>query len=204
MAEYDAAGNIVWQWKTSHYFEESDLKYYVSRNNRPIIDLFHENSFYFDEQNQIIYISVKYLNRIIKIKYPEGTVLNNYGELFNPGVSNADNHMFCDQHSIRPGQDGYIYLFNNNVCNPGSYPSVIKFKEPQTANEHLNKVWEYECASKEHGPEGYPSGGNVLELPDKSVFISTAGPDNKILIVKPDKTHGKLVGVMLGRYWYAS
>ena len=22
--------------------------------------------------------------------------------------------------------------------------------------------------------------------------------------VKPDKTHGKLVGVMLGRYWYAS
>ncbi len=73
--EYDEKGNLVWSWKSTSYFRGSDVLNYMGKNNRPISDI-HQNSFFFDEKEKVIYASYRNISRLLKIKYPEGTVIN--------------------------------------------------------------------------------------------------------------------------------
>ena len=185
LIEYDAKGNVTWSWKSSDYFIGSDLEYYKPPNRTPVIDV-HENSFFFDEKNKTIYISFRNISRIIKIKYPEGTVLNTYGEIYKPGIPEKGNGLFCNQHSCRISQSGNLYLFNNNFCNMGD-PSVIMMQEPAPGKGNLKIVWEYKCPVDDTYAAKFPSGGNAIELPDQSMFVSTGSQYNKLFIVSRDK-----------------
>jgi hypothetical protein len=185
LIEYDNDGAPLWVWRSSKYFSTSDLVHYKSPQHSVMVDL-HENSFYFDEAEHSIYLSTKYLNRIVKIKYPEGTVTATYGRIFTDGSTDLNNEKYCAQHSVRKAKDGGILLFNNNVCLPGKYPTVEKLvKMPKDGG--LKKVWEYTCSSDVSNPSEFPSGGNVLELPDSSIFVSTAAPDSRVFIVNTNK-----------------
>jgi arylsulfotransferase ASST len=203
--EYNEKGDSVWEWKSSQYFMESDLKNFIPKNTSNTIDL-HENAFYFDEKDQTIYISFKSISRVIKIKYPEGLVLNAYGEEYKPGVPQNNDYYFCDQHSCKHSPNGYLYLYNNNTCsdNPMSLPRVSVFCEPAGRKGKLEKIWEYQCTADginldrqlrvpQKDLRGRPmpgrqtSGGNVIEMPDKSLFVSMTGPYCKVFIVNRDK-----------------
>ncbi len=187
LIEYDSKGRLLWFWKSANYFRHSDLVYYT-RSGPVGVDV-HSNSFYFDEENKAIYISCKDISRIIKIKYPEGTVMNVYGEVFKKGVQPKGNGLFCDQHSVRRSKNGYLYLYNNNPCDTGSYARVMEMLEAPAGKKGLKKIWEYECRpGGSYTPkEAAGGGGNVMELPDRSLFVSTGGPYCKIFIVNRNK-----------------
>src|SRR6185437_6726706 len=135
---------------------------------------------------------------------------------YKPGVKEQGNGLFCEEHSCRLSDDGYIYLFNNNACKGDSaIPTVIMMEEPKTDTGSLKKVWEYTCnvAGVSINPhmakmkenqrlalqrnknmpmsavfKMHPtSGGHVLELPDQSVFICMNTEFCKLLIVSRDK-----------------
>ena len=91
------------------------------------------------------------------------------------------------QHSVKLSDDGSIILFNNNECNNGDFPKIVKLQEPVSGQDTLKKIWEYECMTDINAPNGFPSGGNVTELPDNSLFVATAAPDSKVFIVNMDK-----------------
>ncbi len=185
--EYDEKGTVVWSWKSSNYFTTSDLNYYNDPLNMAIIDP-HSNSFFFDEKEKVIYVSYKNISRVIKVKYPEGTVINTYGEIYKPGVPVKGNGMFCGQHSVRRSQIGCLFLFNNNNCDSGqASPKIKKFLEPANENGQLKKIWEYECTVEGDFARRFPSGGNVIELPDQSVFVCMSGLYSKVFIVSSDK-----------------
>lgn len=190
--EYDEKGNIVWSWKSSQYFKGSDIYYHKNKKGQPDISP-HANSFYFDQKNNFVYVSFRDISRIVKVKYPEGTVDNVYGEIFRPGVKEKGNGLFCSQHSVGISEDGLLYLFNNNLCDSGAFPKVIMMKEPTTKSGSLEKVWEYECKVKGIDPNNRPRqyyfwfGGNSFELPDQSIFISMSSLYSKMLIVSKDK-----------------
>ncbi len=221
--EYDEKGNVVWSWKSSKYFTESDLKYYNPPYRVHAVDV-HENSFFFDEKENVIYISFKNIARILKIQYPDGNVLNAYGEIYKPDAFEKGNGLFCDQHSCRRSEQGYLYLFNNNSCNEGKQlPKVVMMQEPVNKNDSLKIIWEYECSldgldtswqseMKERKqkmfekqrqkladikqpmwPGGMPqnshttSGGNVIELPDHSLFVCMNSQYGKMFIIDQDK-----------------
>lgn len=144
--EYDEKDSIVWSWKSSDYFMSSDLRYFTPPIRMHAIDV-HENSFYFDRKNSVVYLSFKNISRILKIRYPSGEVLASYGEVFRQGVTEAGNGLYCDQHACKSTEDGFIYLFNNNSCNERSeLPEVLLLKEPVDPANGLKKVWEYECS----------------------------------------------------------
>jgi hypothetical protein len=214
LIEYDEKGNVVWSWKSSSYFLNSDVIYYQPDQRSKVVDV-HENAFFFDERDSIVYISFKNISRILKIKYPEGTVLNVYGETFRQGVEPQGNGLFCDQHACRHSEKGYLYLYNNNICNDSTeYPKVILMQEPVTGNT-LKKIWEYECnvdgininpairkakekqaqMQRDHLKPPMPkgtllrgtSGGNVIEMPDNSLFICMNTQYSKLLIVNKEK-----------------
>jgi hypothetical protein len=134
------------------------------------------------------------LSRIVKIKYPEGKVLKVYGENFRADFpQELGNGLFCKQHAIKISSSGLLYLFNNNLCNEGSYPKVIMMKEPTLPGDNkLKKVWEYQCTiegqtGKTQTAYTFNHGGNVVELPDHSIFTSMSTLYSKVFIVSPAK-----------------
>jgi Arylsulfotransferase (ASST) len=181
--EYDEKGNVVWLWKTSQHFGPSGLAYTDPRKGKNRFDV-HENAFFFDEKNSIIYMSFRNTSEILKIKYPEGTVISS--------LTNAGNTGFCGQHSPRLSDQGYLYLFDNNTCNIDSFPRLMKLKETGNKKTPLKKIWEYTTnldgmfVDKQR-TAGFTSGGHVSELPDHCIFASMCAPYSKVFIVSPEK-----------------
>ncbi len=192
LVEYDPKGNLVWRWDGYNYLMKSDLIGEQKADSSFDLNDLHENAFFFDEINKVVYVSFRNINRVIKIKYPEGTILNTYGAKYAPGVQDMHNELFCGQHSCRKSQKGYLYLFNNNVCNASHIPTIVMLQEPPEGKSELKKIWEYQCTVE--NPEvmtvensNFLSGGNVVELPDQSIFVSMGSPYCKVFIVGTDK-----------------
>lgn len=205
LIEYDEDGNVVWIWHTSKYVMESDLLYNEVHNS--ITDL-HDNSFFFDEQNKTVYISFKGVSRVIKVKYPEGNVLNTYGVIYDRNnnfkyqldIQENRNPLFCGQHACRYSERGYLYLFNNG-CDLNTLSEIVVMQEPADNNRGQNgsmqaggglkKIWEYECRVDDIGQQlaiqPNTGGGNVIELPDQSLFVSMGYQCSKLFIVNINK-----------------
>ena len=194
LVEYDKNNNVVWSWRSSDYFKTSDIYYH--KVPLGAVDV-HANSFFFDEKNKAIYVSFKNIDRIIKIKYPEGTVTDVYGEIYEKGmmkgsVAETGNGLFCGQHSCRLSAGGDIYLFNNNTCHRGAWPSIVMMQKTKDNKVGLKKTWEYECNVDYTGitsprPYNFAVGGGVYELPDQSFLVTLAGSSSNVFIVNKKK-----------------
>ena len=185
LIEYDSKGNMVWAWRSSDYFAGLCRSYLKAGDDPTIIDV-HVNSFYFDEKKGNIYVSFKNISRILKVKYPEGIVIGDYG-------GNKDKTDFCGQHSVKHSENGYLYLYNNNSCSTAGLPGIVVLKEPAEKGKELELIWEYNCVreplSAEPGNKAsFATGGNVTELPDSSFFVCTSSTVyNKLFIVNRKK-----------------
>jgi len=189
--EYDPLGAIVWSWRSSPFFlKQSGIDY--DHPPKDYLDV-HLNAFYFDEKERMVYVSFKNISVILKVKYPEGNVVNVYGNIPTGGVKPA-NDLFCGQHSCRSSANGDLYLYNNNTCHPGSMPTVLMMKQPVNKSGSLEKVWEYTCNISDTLPQkqsdelhpvsySFPKGGNVIELPDRSLFVNMCGAFGKSFII---------------------
>jgi len=190
--EYDAKGNIVWSWKSLDYLHHSDFNYFKGIDSNLRFDA-HDNAFYFDEKNNCIYLGFRNLNRIIAIDYPSGKVLRTYGENFKPGSPRGiGTGLFCNQHSIGRTQDGDLIIFNNNsCCNIDSLPTVIILREPVSAGDTLKKIWEYTCTIDGDFPlntrKVFSSGGDAIELTDRSIFVCMGSNYGKSFIINREK-----------------
>ncbi len=193
LLEYDEKGNEVWSWMSSTYFENegSDFYYNKLRDGTVNTDV-HDNGFFFDEKNSVIYVSYKNINRIVKIKYPVGKVLAEYGPRYQPGLQQQNNGLFCSQHCVKRTDEGYLYLFNNNSCNRDEFPRVAILKEPEKSNDSLELVWEYQCnndgiGQDENRNSRSVAGGSVEKLQDGSIMVCMGTPCAKVFIVGRDK-----------------
>ena len=198
--EYNEKGALVWSWRSSNYFKDADLKYWKKRDeirisnkrdrHRTDIDV-HENAFYFDQKDSIIYIGFRNISRIIKVKYPEGYVMNTYGEIYRPGVTQTGNNLFCGQHDMGVSQKGHLYVFNNRSCKDDGVPRVTVLQEGGPGENSPKKIWEYQCTldplSAYNKEKAVPNGGSICELPDQSFLVCMVGIFNKIFIVNADK-----------------
>ena len=198
--EYDHAGNVVWSWKTSDHVYGSDLIYHKRVVDRPDLSL-HENSFFFDEKEHTIYYSYRNISRVIKIKYPEGTILNTYGPVYTAGNPNARNKMFCGQHSCRLSKSGDLYLYDNNTCDFTGMSKIVMMKQPKDEHDSLEVKWEYTCSidyKRDSMAYSFPMGGSVLELPDNSLLACMGGNYSKVFIVNMNK---KILWSALPEIW---
>lgn len=200
--EYDEKGKLIWSWNSSKYFLESDLINMRANENEYNANL-HMNSFFYDEMDKVIYVGFKNISRIVKIKYPEGTVISKYGKDCEYGKI-PNTYFFCDQHSCRKSKDGLLYVFNNNACSEPAFPKLEILKEPNTDDKDLKLVWEYECpvvirqlpgvrqgttnarVGKAMNARGN-RGGNMIDLPNGDVFASLNAIYNSIFIISRNK-----------------
>ena len=190
--EYDEQGEVAWYWKSSEHLLGTDFDYFTGGIDTNLRFDPHDNSFYFSDSDNVIYLTFRNMNRIMKIDYPSGKVLRIYGDIFKPGVHRQGNGLFCNPHSINRSAEGYLYFFNNNSCRlVDSFPTVVLLNEPNSLDESFKKIWEYVCANddnyqKEHHG-AFKSGGNAIELADRSMFVCMGGEYSKLFIVTRSK-----------------
>ncbi len=188
--EYDENSRLVWSWSSEKYFEGTDI--FLCKNEQGLLDLDpHENGFYFDTAANNIYLSCRNISRILKIKYPQGEVLESYGNTYKPGGGKElGNELFCDQHCIRRSDSGYLYLFDNNDCNMPNPPKILLLREPAVHGNKLEKIWEYTCNPLNAKPAKttrIKPGGNLAELPNHSIFVQMSWNYNCLFIVNRKK-----------------
>jgi len=190
--EYDVEGNLLWSWSTAKYLANSDVYYREPPTRKNKYDV-HPNSFYFNGKDSVVYLSIRDISRVIKIKYPSGDVLGEYGDQFGPGKPTLSDSLFYGQHSISCAADGDLYLYNNgdNRGKPTA-ATIEKLHQPDGQTGLLTKAWEYNCtvedpASLKHKMYGFTVGGNVEELSDGSLFVSMSAECSKLFIVGVDK-----------------
>jgi len=192
LVEYDANYNIVWNWRSTGYLQTSDLADMKGVDSFPTSTDTHENSFYFDEKKKNIYISFRNINRVIKIKYPEGNTLNEYGPAYKHGVKQQGEELFCGQHHCSLTKKGYLCLYNNNTCGPTHIPRIVLMEEPGPGSRNLKKVWEFECPvegldTMNKETMSFLAGGGVNELPDGSLLVAVSKPSNQVFIAGLNK-----------------
>lgn len=188
LIEYDSTGKILWSWVSGEHFTDEDL-FTPSDNSLSRINT-HLNAFYFNEQEKTIYLSYRNINRIMKIAYPSGDVLANYGESYMPTEKIYGTGLFSGQHSCKISKNGYLYLLNNNTIainnNQGRKSSILVLKEPGVTDT-VSKIWEFSCGdSKLISDPLSPGGGSVNELTNNN-FLVCLGSNNTHFIVNNDK-----------------
>jgi len=185
--EFDKEGKVVWSWKDSEHLIGTDFDFFTCADTNARFDP-HSNSFYFDENNNNIYLSYRNLSRIIKINYPSGKISEIYGEIFKGHSKSVGYGWFCNPHCVRQSNNGYLYFYNNNSCkNTDSIPTIVKFQEPRFKGDSLKKIWEFTCEIESDAPKRFGSGGSVFEMADSSMFVCMGARYSKMFIVNPDK-----------------
>lgn len=207
IAEFDAGGNMVWEWHTSKYFHESDLYSLCLQHPDCRID-FHENSFFFDDKDSVIYLSMMGISRVLKISYPSGKVIGTYGNLYSAKDTVrkeagpidmrqtlhdlAQNDMYCRQHCCVRSRDGHLYVYNNNIetipLKPVMrYAQLVKMKEISGEANKIEKVWSHNCVAENELKPATAGGGNLIELNDGALFVSTNAPYSKMFILNGER-----------------
>lgn len=191
--EYDTNGKVVWSCKTGNYFKEEDI--FISGSKVRMPGNTHMNAFFFDTKNNVIYISFRDINKILKIKYPSGELLASYGAALPSEDKNVTGDgLFFGQHSCRINKAGNLYLFNNNksVHNAprGSateyIAQVLVLKEPKLPNDKLQVMWKFDCDIDDNAKSSTGGGGSVYEL-DGGGYLVCMGTTNRVFITTNTK-----------------
>lgn len=180
LVEFDAAGNVKWQWRSSDHFSEEELFRSAGGMDVPFATT-HMNAFFFNEKDSSVYIGFRNLSNIVRIKYPTNEVIASYGG----GIHNAKGDQFMLQHSCRINADGDLYVFNNDVKGEDNQSKILVLKE-DTAKGEAEVIWEFGCGIDNEASAVSVRGGNVVELSDGSM-ICCMGSANRVFIVNKEK-----------------
>jgi hypothetical protein len=162
--EFDASGNVVFQWSALDHYQITDADEHVSLKDHQI-DFVHLNSIELDADSNII-ISARNLNEITKIDYNTGEIIWRLGGENNQFSFINDEIGFSRQHDARRLSNGNISLFDNGVYHDSRVSSYIEYvldEENKTA-VLINRYSRNNIFSR--------TGGNVQELPNGNKLIS--------------------------------
>jgi hypothetical protein len=198
LIEYDVSGSVVWSWRASEHFSDLDFFWPKVALDKPFDGNTYMNAFDFDVAHKVVYISFKNINKIIKIAYPGGEILNSYGEMGNHIQHKSP---FYGQHSCRINpRTGELYVYNNNhsdiepispwqIDTMGYVTShVVKYKQPIGKGSELNNTWDVGCRMlpDKNRPQTSVRGGSVVILDDDCVLVNM-GTMNQIMIINKNR-----------------
>ena len=168
----------IWSWNPFDYYTMDDYDKYEATWWNAFYDGFHDwthsNAFYFDENENAIYMSNRHLSRLIKIDYPSGEIIWMMG-MPAEYMDSGDEHIctelgFSFQHNIKRLENGNLLFFDNgnlsqmlrNIDNP-----ITRMLEVEVIdNSYCNIVWEYNMPSDLYSPWM----GSVLLLENGNYF----------------------------------
>jgi hypothetical protein len=186
--EVDSQDNVVFEWNSFNYTDTLPITYTNRTLTASRIDYMHSNAISIDSDNNIL-LSVRHMDKIIKINYETGNIMwqlggegNQFTMTTTPEI--IDVPEFYMQHDIRKLSNGDITIFDNHN---GHEPMVSRGLEYSLdeVNKIATLVWDYH-----NSPDIY-SGymGDVQQLPNGNIIIGWGGVSSpNVTEIQPDGT----------------
>lgn len=180
IVELNKFGEEVWRWKFSDYFSKEEYDMYGGTWEYALqsgsYDWTHTNSIWFDSNNDVIYLSVRHLSKILKIDYPSGNIIWQIGLPMEIGV--GDNNIctelgFSWQHDVKILDNENLLLFDNGnishiINNTNQSERITRILEIKVLeNNECDIINEYEL------PYYSSSMGNVQLLENNNYLINS-------------------------------
>ena len=158
--EVDKDGNLLWEWSSFDYINENEydpiwVEAYISSWNfggSPSFDWTHSNAIVYDDIDDIVYVSIRNLSRIIAIDYSSKEIL------WNLGNSNFMNEIFFEEDFDFSHQHSSQMTLNNNL---------IFFDNGRNHNPELSR-----CVEIEFNQSNIPELKWDFILPDSMLTLS--------------------------------
>ena len=148
--EVDSTGNIIWEWSTFDFLslDEYNPKWvdiWMSQwdfGGNPTFDWTHSNSVYYDEELDIVFISIRNLSRVTAIDYNTKQILWNMGVPdFMETVYFDDSFDFSHQHSVQVTNDKNIIFFDNGRDKIPELSRCVEISYNENLEAEL--IWEH-------------------------------------------------------------
>ena len=190
--EVDSSGNIIWEWSTFDFLslDEYNPKWvdiWMAQwdfGGNPTFDWTHSNSVHYDEELDIVFISIRNLSRITAIDYNTKQILWNMGVPdFMETIYFDDSFDFSHQHSVQVTNDKNIIFFDNGR---DKVPELSRCVEI-SFNENLEAevVWEHtlppEMLTLSRGECDRLDNGNTLISAGRTGNVVEVNNDNEII-----------------------
>jgi len=191
--EVDQQGNVIWEWSTFDYLslDEYNPKWvdmWMSQwdfGGNPNFDWTHSNSVYYDEESDIVYISIRNLSRITAIDYSTKEILWNIGNPdFMEEIFFDDSFGFSHQHSAQITDENNVLFFDNGRDNQ---PELSRCVEIEIDDNYTNAelVWEHilptEMVTLSRGECDRLLNGNTLISVGRTGNVVEVSSDNRII-----------------------
>lgn len=109
--EYNQKGDVIWSWSSDTYLKDEDIFAEGLKDNPS-----HLNGFYLDEDDDQLYISFRYINRVIRLDRGTNTVVQSFGTKMPSGEAQHANDMFHQQHSPKVfDNDKFMSMYDNGT-----------------------------------------------------------------------------------------
>ena len=154
--EFEKDGTVVWDWNSFDFLDPFRIGYetfkgYWNRRGFPnTVDWTHANNLVYDDKDNSLLLSSRYLSAIMKIDRETGELIWILGDpagwseklqdkIFTlEGEASGKTRWFYHQHSPEPSHNGTVLLFDN-----GSY-QAFPFEPPAEPAQTYSRAVEYE------------------------------------------------------------
>ena len=162
--EYNPEGELVWVWKAQDHLSLTDIFAQGLKAN-PV----HLNGFYLDERKDELYVSFRYLDRVIKVDHKTGAVLSSYGTQEGANRAGSTNALFHRQHSPHVWENS-LYLYDNGTGKKADTLSaalILEMGEDNTAQVR----WRFPLDFGHRRNSWSESKGDIDRLSDRLVLV---------------------------------
>ena len=192
--EWDQDGNQVWSWSCFDHFSQDDWDYgqILMSFGLGFYDWTHSNAIWYDEQDDAVYLSVRYLNRVTKIDYSTGNVIWNMGENTLSGDAEVGNDLnFSMQHSIKVLENRNLMIYDNGNNNNTIQSRGLEISVADTDSIPLAEiVWQYQLpdtlsSGKMSDSDRLPNGNSLLTSTSTSHILEVSYDSLKVWEILP-------------------
>jgi len=208
IVEFDEyTGEEVWNWNPHNYFSKLDVDLYGGTWWQSLGNLHHDwthsNAFYFDENENMIYLSSRHLSKITKIDYNTGEIVWTMG-LPSEFMFSGDDHICTDlkfsfQHHIQRLDNGDLLFFDNGNLDQTIFNELENtsraIRVRVVDDSYCEVIWEYELPSDLFGA----GMGSVQLLDNGNYFINTTGDGGTL--IELDENKNIIWDIKLGLNW---
>lgn len=196
IVEWDEFGNEVWNWDMFDHYNLDDWIYeiFMLAFGLGIFDWTHSNAIWYDEEDDAVYISVRYMSRITKIDHSTGDILWNMGMQMPSGDVQFGSELgFSRQHSIKVLENRNLMMYDNGNENEPPLSRGLEISITETDSIPIAEVaWEYvlpENVNSGHMSDcdRLPNENSLLTSTDKSHVLEVSQDSQLVWEVYPDQ-----------------
>lgn len=165
LIEYNPAGEVVWYWRSEDYLQDIDVFADGLKDNPT-----HMNGFFMDESKQEVFISFRYIDRVVQLSYPEKTVIQSFGRKMPSGEANSGEGAFVHQHSPNISGDSLFLYDNRKGRGADSVSSIVILSVPDSTGTPTQVLARYPLNFGSRYQSWSESKGDVDLMPGKRML----------------------------------